>query len=118
MYTCCIFLDLTKAFDTVNHDVLLQKMENFYGFRGLPLKLMRSYVTLEQPDIFYSIVYQPGLLDPCSVLELLIHLWGDGTTFQADTAMLVIFLPRQLFFHTESASFYGSTLHCFKRHSG
>ena len=37
LYTCCIFLDLTKAFDTVNHDVLLQKMENFYGFQGLAL---------------------------------------------------------------------------------
>ena len=23
MYTCCIFLDLTKVFDTVKHDVLL-----------------------------------------------------------------------------------------------
>ena len=32
MYTCCIFLDLTKAFDTVNHDVLLQKMKNFMDF--------------------------------------------------------------------------------------
>ena len=42
MYTCCIFLDLTKTFNTVNPDVLLHKMENFNGFRGLALKLMRS----------------------------------------------------------------------------
>ena len=44
MYTCCIFLDLTKAFDTVNHDILLHKMKNFYGFRGLAFKLMQSYL--------------------------------------------------------------------------
>ena len=45
MYFCCIFLDLTKAFDTVNHDVLLYKMKNFYGFRGLAFKLMQSYLS-------------------------------------------------------------------------
>ena len=45
MYNCCIFLDITKAFDTVNHDVLLHKMENFYGFRGLALKLIQSYLS-------------------------------------------------------------------------
>ena len=45
MYSCCIFLDLTKAFDTVNHDVLLYKMKNFYGFRGLAFKLMQSYLS-------------------------------------------------------------------------
>ena len=45
MYTCCIFLDLTKAFDTVNHDILLHKMKNFYEFRGLAFKLMQSYLS-------------------------------------------------------------------------
>ena len=39
----CLFLDLTKAFYTVNHDVLLHKMKNFYGFQGLALKLIQSY---------------------------------------------------------------------------
>ena len=43
MYCCCIFFDLTKAFDTVNHDVLLYKMKNFYGFGGLAFKLLESY---------------------------------------------------------------------------
>ena len=45
MHNCCIFLDLTKAFDTVNHGVLLHKMENFCGFRGLALKLIQSYLS-------------------------------------------------------------------------
>ena len=45
MYNCCIFLELTKAFDTVNHDVLLHKIKNFYGFRGLALKLIQSYLS-------------------------------------------------------------------------
>ena len=44
MYTCCIF-DFTKAFDIINHDVLLHKMKKISGFRGLAFKLMQSYLS-------------------------------------------------------------------------
>ena len=38
-----IFIDLTKAFDTVSHDILLGKMKK-YGFRGITHKLFESYL--------------------------------------------------------------------------
>ena len=42
--TCAIFLDLKKAFDTVNRQILLQKLEN-YGIWGLPLQLLKNYLS-------------------------------------------------------------------------
>jgi hypothetical protein len=38
-----IFCDLTKAFDSVNHEILLAKMD-FYGIRGIFHKLLTSYL--------------------------------------------------------------------------
>ena len=41
--TIGIFIDFTKAFDTINHDILLSKLQ-YYGVRGMPLKWISDYL--------------------------------------------------------------------------
>ena len=38
-----VFIDLSKAFDTVNFQILLKKL-NYYGIRGKPLQLLENYL--------------------------------------------------------------------------
>ena len=52
-YTLGVFIDLTKALDTVGHNILLKKLFHF-GVRGNTLKLPQSYLHNRKQYIAYE----------------------------------------------------------------
>ena len=48
-----IFIDLSKAFDTLNFDILLHKFQN-YGVTGISLDLIKSYLTNRYQYVRYE----------------------------------------------------------------
>lgn len=66
LYTCGIFLDFSKAFDTVNHKILIHKL-NSYGIRGLPLAWFTSYLTNRQQYVALGNTESPKQTMTCGI---------------------------------------------------
>lgn len=56
LYQITVFCDLTKAFDTISHNILLQKLP-VYGIRGNALKWFSSYLSHRKQFTSYNNIF-------------------------------------------------------------
>ena len=52
-YSACFFLDLRKAFDTIDHKILIQKIQH-YGFRGQCCAYLKSYYNSRKQVVYLN----------------------------------------------------------------
>ena len=65
-FSCGIFPDFSKAFDTINHDILFKKLE-LYGIRGIARTWFISYLTNRQQTVSVNNVTSTPVNISCGV---------------------------------------------------
>ena len=98
-----IFLYLSKAFDTVNHEILFQKLDH-YGVRGTALNLIKSYLLNRQQFVSYNNVASSLKFISCGVPQgsilgpLFFLIYINDICKISDVAKLILFADTNLFF--------------------
>lgn len=102
-----VFLDLSKAFDTIDHRILLQKLL-MYGFHGIAYDWIKSYLTNRKQ--FTSFKNENSYLQTikCGVLKgsilgpLLFIIYVNDITMVSSNSSLVMFADDTNIFFNDS----------------
>ena len=91
-----VFLDFSKAFDTVDHDILFHKLDHL-GIRGTALDWLRDYLTSRHQFVMYDKISSDKKVVTCGVPQgsvlgpLLFLLYVNDIANISDTLFSILF---------------------------
>ena len=91
-----VFLDLSQVFDTVDHEILCQKLQ-CYGIHGLVNDWIKSYLSNTSQYVYYNNTSSTKLSITCGVPQssilgpLLFLLYIDGIANVSDILFSILF---------------------------
>ena len=95
-YALAVFIDLSKAFDTLDHNILLDKLWH-YGIRGVPHKLFKSYLEHRKQFVINKDTMSDYQSTKCGVPQgsilgpLLFLIYINDMPLSSHTAQFILF---------------------------